>query len=342
MRRRTIALFSAMLLSLSLFAGHASAVAPDSIDVATVKAPVAPDGVTAGAQTDFVISFADLDPGVPGIDLRAGGTVRITLPDAFVNTGDPVLPSSPACGPPLVVDCSTAVFLQGWPQSPRTDFPNVTWEAATNTFVLTAVNDWLAAPPQAPGVKQVHLIALGFLNPERPGSYPVDVTIQPDPSSPETISGSGRVRILQRNRPSINVLSTVNPGPPPPFPNSIYQTVQRADGAPLDLLTYGFYLWGYDREPLVGATIDMNSPRHGLIRGADGHAVGTVSISAPGGARDLALVSGTSVEVPANITGLPVGLLRAEFSPDPDVAGDYELRFRLFGGNLQRMFVTVE
>lgn len=341
MGRRTVALLSAMLLALSLLGGHALA-APGKLDVSTVRAPVAPDGVTAGAQTDFVLSFADLDPSVGGIDMYEGGTVQVTLPEAFVNGGDPVVPSGPTCGPPLVVDCSTAVFLQGWPQSPQLPFPDVTWEQATNTFVLTATADWFADPPEAPGVKQVHLIALGFTNPERPGGYPVEVTIQPDPESSETLSGTARVRILPRSRPSINVLSTVNPGPPPPFPNAIYQTVQRDDGQPLDLLTYGFYLWGHDNDALVGATIDMTSSRHGLVRDAAGAPVGTVSIRAPGTARDFELVSDTSVEVPANITGVPVGLMRVQFSPDPDVAGDYELRFRLFGGNVQRMFVTVE
>ena len=103
----------------------------------------------------------------PGIGLKAGGTIRIELPDEFVNTGDrPVLgdPSVPGCGPPLVSSCSTAVILQGWPQSVQPPFPRVDWEEATNTVVVRTRADWFPAGSAAPGPKTVHLQLFGFTN----------------------------------------------------------------------------------------------------------------------------------------------------------------------------------
>ena len=52
------------------------------------NAPVVPDGTVAGAQTDFVITLdTSLDPAVPGRELPALHTIKVTLPEGFVNTG---------------------------------------------------------------------------------------------------------------------------------------------------------------------------------------------------------------------------------------------------------------
>ena len=344
MRHRSALLVSLLLLT-SIMTGVAQA---DSVrrhhhlDIATGLAPVQADGLTVGARTDFLVTFADPDPAVSGVSLKNGATLRLRLPPSFVNTGDKVAGSGqPGCGPPVVIDCSTAVLVQGWPQSPVPPFPTVDWEADTNTFVLTARADWIADPPTAPGPKTLHLTALGFRNPDKPGRYPVELTIRPDPDAPTTLHGRSTVHITRRTRPFVSVLSTVNGAPPPPFPNSIHQTVERDGGEPLDLLTYGLYLWGRDSVPLVGVAVEMRTRRLGLLVAADGGPVGTVRISAPRGASTYTLTSDTSVAVSSAITGIPTALLRADFSPDPDVAGDYEVQFRLFGGNAQRMFVTV-
>lgn len=233
------------------------------------------------------------------------------------------------------------MLVQGWPQSPVPPFPDVTWEADTNTFELTAGADWPADPPTAPGPKVLHLTALGFRNPDQPGRYPVTLEIRPDPESSQTYTAQTTVRITRTTPPFISVLSTVNGTPPPPFPNAIYQTVAR-DGGPLELLTHGLYLWGRDSTPLVGVRVEMRTRRSGLLVDGDGRRVGVVRIRAPRGATDVTLTSDASVVTPAAITGVPTALMRADLSPDPDVAGDYEVRFRLFGGNTQRPFVTAE
>ena len=46
------------------------------LHASVAKAPVTPDGASAGAVTDLVLTFRDPDPREPGIGLRAGGTVR--------------------------------------------------------------------------------------------------------------------------------------------------------------------------------------------------------------------------------------------------------------------------
>ena len=51
------------------------------------NAPIVPAGTTAGSATDFVITLdTSLDPSVPGRTLLAGDTVKVTLPDAFINS----------------------------------------------------------------------------------------------------------------------------------------------------------------------------------------------------------------------------------------------------------------
>ncbi len=54
-----------------------AAPAPDTLEVAVTRAPVDPMGDVAGAATDLVVTFRDIDPSVPGIGLLTGGTVSI-------------------------------------------------------------------------------------------------------------------------------------------------------------------------------------------------------------------------------------------------------------------------
>jgi hypothetical protein len=42
------------------------------------------------------------------------------------------------------------------------------------------------------------------------------------------------------------------------------------------------------------------------------------------------------------VTGVPVGLLGLQFTPDPWVAGDYEIAIAMKGGNEKKLFVTVK
>ncbi len=77
--------------------------AKDNIVTSVEKAPIVADGDVVGAATDLVINLnTSLDPAVPGRTLLAGRTIKVTLPDEFVNTGSLPLQdifSSPACVP---------------------------------------------------------------------------------------------------------------------------------------------------------------------------------------------------------------------------------------------------
>lgn len=288
------------------------------------------------------MTLVDADPTVPGLDLAAGATFRLRLPAAFENTGTRVASASePGCGPPLVVDCTTAVLVQGWPQSPVLPFPNVTLDAATNTFEVTTSAAWAPDPPESPGAKTLHLQAFGFRNPDRPGVYPVDLEIRPDPSSDRVMLARTSVRITPRSAPHLGVLSTVNGSPPPPFPNSVYQRTTLENG-PTDLLTWGLYLWARDAQPLTGARIVMLNRYVGLIVDSTDQSVGRVRIRPPRGARAHRLDASPSVPALALLSGQPTGLMRADFTPDPVAKGLYRITFTLFGGSSQDFFVTVD
>jgi hypothetical protein len=314
----------AAAVSIAAATAVTAAVSADStLPISTAKAPIVPDGTTAGADTDFVVTFADRDPDVPGIDIKAGGSVSLTLPDGFVQT-DPAAPM-------------TLVVLQGWPQSPRLPFPAVAYDPATNTLTGTVGFDYFHQSAANPGPKQLHALLPGFTNPG-PGSYPVELTIKPDPADPATMSGVGRVHILSKARPSINAISVINPGPPPPFPNSIYQTIT-VGGTPL---LWGFYVWDNDSEPFLGVDLRRKNPDHYSMIDEKGRTVGQVRIDAPAGASDYSIDANASVLVNGAVLGIPTGLLNAAFNPDPDTPGDYVISWRLNNGNEQLMFLTVD
>lgn len=304
----------------------------NDLRVSVGRAPVDPDGDLAGEPTDIVVTFRDLDPAVEGVGLKAGATIRIQLPEGFVDTGDRPVASTgaiPGCAPPLVNGCSTAVILQGWPQSPVPPFPTVTHEAAGNTIVVTADADWFPAGDVAPGPKQVHLMLFGFANPDRPGKYRFNVEIKPDPADSHVLQGSGLLRVRKRSYPSINPNSQAN-GAPPPFPNSLVQNVAAGDPS----LTMAFYLWDRNTNAYVGVDFPAGSSRVRALRDLDGNRIGTVRVRPAGGARNWSLDSGgPSSSATAFVTGAPTGRLAAVLHTDPEATGTYRVHFKMFGGN---------
>lgn len=321
MQRRLILLAAAVLV-FGLVPGAATAHrVNDGLEIRVVRAPVAPDGTTAGAVLDFVVSFADPNPAVPGVGMKNGGTVTVELDDAFE------LPAAPG----------TAIILQGWPQSPRVPFPYTT-DVAGNTITLTLTDDW-AVGDFGPGPKAVHLALLASHNPAKAGRYDVSVSIQPDPASGDTLAGHGHVQIIPKVRPNVNVVSLFSgpPGPPPPFFNPLFQDVTAGDsGHPV-----GMYLWERGGDPALGVDVEMTNGRHGRLV-QDGRTIGHVRIRAPHGAEAHTLTTtGPSVETPAFVTGIPTGLLLTEFTPDPAVTGEYSVTFRMNGGNAQTMHYHV-
>ena len=308
------------------------------------KAPVTPDGNVAGAATDIVIDLdRSLDPAVEGRSLLAGCTIRLTLPNAFVNTGLPVqdIFSSPTCAPGNF-GCSSAILLQGWPQHPLLPVippPGPATQYAltlegTHTLVFTALVDVVpgnAAP--GPGLKQAHLLLFGFRNPEKPGFYPIDVNAQTGPECASE-TGVGTIHILPEIRPSVQVTSVFNPG----APNTIYQHAAPGGDAPL---AWDLLVWARDGGPLDGVTINMVNNDHALLMQGE-RAVGHMRIDAPAGASGHGIIDlGPSTVINAPVTGVPTARLTAQFTAG-SASGRYTATISLNGGNSINMFVDVE
>lgn len=132
------------------------------------------------------------------------------------------------------------------------------------------------------------------------------------------------------------MISTVNGGPPPPFPNTLFQRLDPGEQP----LTYGWYLWDADGLPLTGATVQMITARRGVVVDGDGTPVGSVRIRAPHRAAGVELVpTGPATAGPAFITDIPTALLRADLRIDPDVPGRYSVTIRLWRSNRRTMTV---
>jgi hypothetical protein len=308
-----------------------------------VKAPIVPDGNVAGAPTDIVINLdRSLDPAVEGRSLLRGNQIRITLPDAFVNVrGWPGLTVfTPGCVPPNL-QCNTGALIQGWPQHPLLPMfppgsgPPVFYESSlegNQTFVFTALQDVVPGlPAPGPGIKQIHLFALGFDNP-KPGFYDIQVDAQTGPGG-EWETGSARVQIYPNVRPSINVTSIYNGG----APNTIYQQTSPETVTPF---LYDFLLWDSNGQPMDGVTVKMVNENHGqLNRGRS--TVGQITIKAPKGAtgQDVT-IDQPSYIVNAPLLGVPAARLTTSFVAG-SATGLYEVTFSLNNGNSATMFVEV-
>jgi hypothetical protein len=316
--------FAAVVLMIGLNAPLAIAA---DLDVSIRKAPIVPDGTTAGAVTDFVLTFVDKDPDVAGIGLSAGATVSATLPEGFINNDDPSLGTN------------LAILLQGWPQSPVFPFPWMT-EVVGNTVTNTLLTADYLPGVSGPGAKQFHLLLPQFTNP-KPGKYEVLLEIDANADNVIDSTGVGTVHIIPRSRPSVDAVSVFSGGgPPPPFNNGIYQTAAPGE----ELLPVGLYMWGKDSAPLENIDVEMTNSWHGrLVDTVRNKTVGQVWIHSPAGANEFELTTtGPSIEVNAAVSGVPTGVLVVQFNPDPDATGDYEIMLKLNGGNTETLFVTVE
>lgn len=322
-------LFLALLAALALAAVTVAAPANShSVErtgnkpLPVTKAPIVPDGTTEGAVTDFVVTFANLNPTVPGIGIKQGGKISLTLPEAFVQK-DGAAPI-------------TMVVLQGWAQSPRLPFPDPVYDEATNTLTGTMGFDYLPMGPDNPGPKQLHLILPGFENPKR-GVYHLKLTIQPDPLDPYTIVRDARVRIIGSIRPSINAINVINGAPPPPFPNSVFQFVEVGEKP----LQWGFYIWDKGGVPHVGLSLKKVTETKYELVNPHGKSVGVVRIRAPKGANGFFIDADDSIAATGAVLGIPTGLMIAQFHPDTDTPGFYGISWKLKRGNKIWQFVKV-
>ncbi len=333
-QRTTTSIFGILLLVVAMMATTVIAASGalargPRLDVTVTKAPVSGDGTTAGAVTDLVLTFADIDPDTSGIGIKAGGKIEIVLPDDFVNTGQ---------------GSASVAVLQGWQASPRVvSFPPPVFIWTTtvtgNTITIDMTSDYLPIDAANPGPKQVHLLLNAFVNPG-PGSYDIGLKITPDGGMPDrTRDGTGVVKIIPRARPSVNIVSVLsgNP-PPPPFKNVQYQTVEQG----IDPDKVGLYLWDKDAVPFVDVDIVMSNPNHYRFV-QQGKTVGHIRVDAPRGASGYTLTTpdGASTATIAAISGVPTAKLITQFSPDPAATGRYTLTYTMNNGNTQQQFVEV-
>lgn len=295
------------------------------------NAPIVPDGDVAGAPTDLVINLnVDMNPAKRGLTLLQGKKVKITLPSSFENLGKPI-------GPPANGN-NFGVLLQGWPQNPIPPVPaNYTHSfEGTHTFVYTATRDLKPgdATLNGPGLKQAHVLLIGFRNP-KPGIYWVRVDAETGPGG-QVQSGKAPVIIWPRARPSISVTSVF--AGPPPFANTIYQEAERNGKIPIP---WNFLMWDRRGQPALGVTIRRFGRNHAfLVQGR--RVVGLVSIRAPRGARGQRVTSqGPSTLVNAPVLGQPTGRLTVGFEAG-NRPGRYEVTFRMGLFRSVKMHVQVK
>lgn len=192
-RSRTmfIATGAAMALSIALAGGGLALLISDSeqdtspavtpeitlppLEVRVSKAHTSGNGYALGQPTDVVFDLGmSLDPADPGRTLKAGDSIRITLPEEFMSSGLPA--DVPSACDVAAGACNTGFLLQGWPDSylPTTEDYYTLEMDGSHTFVFTATQD-LVPSAGAPGIKQIHLLAPGFTNPEVMTEYLVQI-----------------------------------------------------------------------------------------------------------------------------------------------------------------------
>ena len=350
MKSRIKWLHAHCVVALSVFLwgpGHAVAGSQGATGIVAAinKAPVSLDGNVRGQPTDYVITLnTSLEPSVPGRSLEAGRTIKVIFPDEFDLSnlgGFPLagVASGPNCAPGNLV-CTTGVLLQGWPQNPIPPPPNYALSIVDNAFVYTALQDIVANPPAAPGIKQVHMILHGVENPS-PGHYRVRVEAETGPGgSLET--GSVLLQVLPSPRPSINVTSVFT-GLPGPLSNTIYQSTTVGGMAPLQ---WSFLLWGKNGAVLDDVSVQWVSADKGHLLNA-GKLVGQVFIDSPANAVGQQVVLMNSDGLPAapviggtpGIGPQPVGRLQLQFFAGSE-PGEYVTTLVLTGGNSVQMHVT--
>ena len=320
--------------------------ADGGIVVSVAQAPIVADGDVAGAVPIIdIILDTSLDPAVPGRTLLEGKTIKVTFPPEFVDSGElPTMDvfSSPDCAPGNF-RCNTGALVQGWSQHPilplvppgpdGTPHYTVSMEG-TNTMVYTALVDIVPGlPAPGPGIKVIHILLFGFVNPA-PGVYDLKVVAETGPGG-AVETGVAKLRIRPSIQPTIRIASAFNEG----SPNTIYQSTAPSAAT---LFPYDLLLWDSDGAPLTGVTIaPLDTTQWSLVRG-EGEVIGSVSLSAPSGATGQELTTtAPSFAINAPVSAVPTARLTVQFIAG-SASGDYVLTFSLNGGNSIRTFVKVQ
>jgi hypothetical protein len=330
-----IAVLALMLVGVAVpssAGGRAASTGGDGIVSTVLKAPITPDGDVAGRPTDVVITLdTSLDPEVEGRTLLAGETIKVTLPDDFVSLGYPT--GNPGDCVASAFNCNTGVLLQGWPQNPIPPAPTnyTVGLEGTHTLVYTATRDLVPGDPtlNGPGIKQMHVILNGFVNPH-PGRYRIHVAAETGPGG-SMEAGTGYLHIRPNARASIDLTSAFSARN-----NTIFQETTTGAATPFD---WDFLMWDRDGAPALGVTIEQVNTHHAVLE-SGGQVVGQVSIDAPKGARGQTVSGGPSFLVNGPVLGLETGRLTAVFTAG-DTPGIYVTTFRMNNGNTIQMYVDV-
>lgn len=301
-----------------------------------VTAPIVPDGNVAGAITDIVLNLdRSMDPSVLGRTLLKDKQIRITLPPEFVNVkGHPALPITSGCLATTI--CNTIVLLPGWPQNPispplwTVSSPGTNPDGST-TFTVQALEDVASSP----GIKQIHLLLMGFINPAA-GFY--DIIVESETGVEEALeTATARVEILARTRPVVSVTSVFFG--PTPRPNQIYQETGVSSPAPVP---FEMLLWNTHGRAMRDVKVVATSSGQGvgvarLVQ--RGRFVGEIRMVGPRGATGFGISAPSrSVEVSAPVLGVPAARLTANFTTG-DLPGLYTVEVDLDQGNSMTFFV---
>ncbi len=363
-RSRTmfIAIGSAAALSVALVGGSlalliadpeedtAPAITPEitlpPLEVRVSKAYTSEDGYMAGEPTDVVLDLGtSLDPAVPGRTLRAGDSIRVTLPDAFTSSGLPA--AAPAECDVAGGACNTGFLLQGWPDSyfPTTEDYYTVEMDGSHTFVFTATRD-LGPSAGAPGIKQIHLLAPGFTNPENVAEYLVEVQAETGPGGAlESDAGS----FVPSEWFGLDLTGAfAGPGDGAAHANTIYQQALVGESP---AWAYDFLMWDsppsgwfgdITLQPLRedGGTVVPEGPTILASGGfkSELYELGGWWIEGPEGATGATVSAEPVQDVTVPITGGTVPRLRVSFT-----AGDLPGRYTFHWGysDNQRLFVDV-
>jgi len=310
----------------------AGVVQSKELEIVVKTAPIVPHGLITGEPMDITLSFADLDPKVPGIEMREGGTATIYLPPEVSNLGYPVSKPGEAegCEPPVLARCSSGGFLHGWPQSPLLPLNTIAYNEDDHSITLTSTKN---SPPydlDNPGAKLIHLFTFGFQNPTEPGDYPMKLELQPDPDKPVVFSGNTMLKVSAERKSNLATDSTQAPHiKGPKFKNTMFQTLKPGE------TTYPIStnMWNANHEPIIGARVDMISNSTGNIVAVDGTTIGSLVIDAPAEAKGYFLMSAPSFPTKTGLAGYPTGRLVMTLKTDRAVKGDYKITLALTDSN---------
>lgn len=341
-------LLTLALLALLLASGAAGAqeAAPQEgqegeVPLLTLRAeaaPIAPDGLTAGRPTDFVLIFpGDAHPAAPGRSLPPGGTIRVTLPQAFERVAElPLVSVNDENCAPAAASCNTAVLLQGWPQNPIRPFERYPLSFdGTHTVVFTAPEGIEAPTDSGPGIKSLHLLLFGYRNPD-PGRYLLRLEADTGPDGTRE-RGVAVLEVVASSPPTVAPTSALSERP---GSNLLYQRTRPGEAIPLP---FDLLLWGADEQPLAGVTLeDDGSDADGARLMHEEREIGRVTVLAPEGASGQRVSAAQpSQAIASPVSGVPAGHLRVDFQAGSE-PGAYLVTFALDGGNELTMVVTAD